>query len=175
MDYSILKNNKKMCSTSKIPSSDSENDKTDSSDIKMDDLTTNLNIKQETKIKLNFSVDRLLSMDSKDKTKSTEQLNSFQSVQSHPFMYMNNGLVCCKLNSSIPQKSEHLRHLGSCSSLPVNFGNIFIPTPRYAQSGNIWIRIFGQRFYEVLTSPGSIFTMHCQLTLLSLLHSQSFC
>lgn len=116
-----------MCS--KTPS-DSENDKTD--------LSENLtNIKQETKIKLNFSVDRLLSVDSKDKIKSTtESINNFQSG-SHQFMYMNNGLVCCKLsNSPIAQKSEQFRHLASCSSIPVNFGNIFIPTPRYAQSGN---------------------------------------
>lgn len=128
MDYSIIKNNIKMCS--KTPS-DSENDQKDSSE----NLTTNLNIKQETKIKLNFSVDRLLSMDSKDKLKSTESLNNFQSG-SHQFMYMNNGLVCCKFsNSTIAQKSDQLRHLASCSSIPVNFGNIFIPTPRYAQSG----------------------------------------
>lgn len=120
-----------MCSKT---SSDSEIDKTDLSE----NLTTNLNIKQETKIKLNFSVDRLLSVDSKDKLKPSEHhLNSFQSGSlSHQFMYMNSGLVCCKLNnSSIPQKSEQLRHLGSCSTIPVNFGNIFIPTPRYAQSG----------------------------------------
>lgn len=117
-----------MCS--KTPS-DSENDQKDLSE----NLTTNLNIKQETKIKLNFSVDRLLSMDSKDKLKShSESLNNFQS--GHQFMYMNNGLVCCKLsNSPIAQKSEQLRHLASCSSIPVNYGNIFIPTPRYAQSG----------------------------------------
>lgn len=127
-----------MCS--KTPS-DSENDKTDLSE----NLTTNLNIKQETKIKLNFSVDRLLSIDCKDsKLKSTaEPINNFQSG-SHQFMYMNNGLVCCKLsNSPIVQKSEQLRHLASCSSIPVNFGNIFIPTPRYAQSG--------KDYYFVLT------------------------